>query len=64
MTMLLKSMRKALLGADPGQVLILMPFSVPIIVQFVTVTPLTSNSSGNLPRLPTLYNKQKFEFNF
>lgn len=49
-----KSMADAALGGDPGHVLILIPLSVPVKVQSLTVMPLTSCSLGYLPRLPTL----------
>lgn len=38
---------------ESGHVLILTPFSVPVNVKFLTVSPDTS-SFGDLPRLPTL----------
>lgn len=44
----------ALLALAPGQVFTLMPLSVPLTVQFLTVIPLTSFSFGYLPRLPIL----------
>jgi len=47
-------MFEAWLGGDPPHVLILTPLSAFLSVQFVTTTPLTSFSSGYLPRLPTL----------
>lgn len=59
MKMLLKSMPAALLGPDAGHVLILIPFVVPTIVQFLTLTPVTSSSFGSFPRLPTLLNQTK-----
>lgn len=53
-TMSWKMNFEAALGGEPGHVLILTPFSVPVSVQFFTVIPLTSASSGYFPRLPIL----------
>lgn len=52
-----KEMLEAWLGGEPGQVLILTPFVVPVSVQPVTLIPLTSFSSLYLPRLPILQDR-------
>lgn len=44
----------ALLPGELGHVLILIPFLVPVMVQSLTTSPLTSPSFGYLPKLPTL----------
>lgn len=53
-TMSWKVKAVAWLGGDPAHVLILIPFSVFLSVQFVTRMPFTSFSSGYFPRLPIL----------
>lgn len=51
-----KTMDEALLGVFPdGHDLILIPFSVPVRVQFFTVIPNTSSSLSYFPKLPTLF---------
>lgn len=59
MMRLSNTIAEARLAPDAANVLILAPFVVPIKVQFVTRTPLTSISFGNLPRLPTLLLKKR-----
>lgn len=53
-----------LLLGESRQVLIRMPFVVPLIVQSLTTKPLTSPSFGYLPKLPTIvwYRKNSFMY--
>lgn len=47
---------------ESAQVLILIPFVVPLILQSLTTSPFTSFSFGYLPKLPTLYTQEKKTF--
>lgn len=53
----------ALRPGELAQVLILIPFVVPLILQSFTTSPLTSFSFGYLPKLPTLETQEIKPFN-